>query len=265
MNKELFKHNFKKQTLSLVFYSLSLFLFQLLMISLYPGMGESMFEMMENIPEIMQNMFGGEIISLASLNNFVSIGYNHPIPVFILIIYPLNIAVSAIAAEISRGTGELLFTKPIRRYKILVTNFLVIICGGIILAAFSILGTPVGMLFIDIEGTIDFIYLFRLFINSFALIVAVAGITFLVSVIFKNIKNSGKKAGIVIALMYVLDFLVDIWDSIQPLRFTSIFNYYNPEKILQGETTWLTDSIILFLAGLLLALLTIYFLEKRDL
>ena len=265
MNKVLIKRIFKKQSISILIYGLSLFLFHLLMVSLYPTMGDSMIGMLDNMPPIFQNMFGGELISFTNLNSFVSIGYNHPIVVFLLVFYPLTTAIAAVAAEVKTGTAELLFTRPLRRYKVILSNFLVLLAAGLIIIIAGALGSYAGLFFIDIKESIDIFYLLRLVINSLSLIIAVAGFSFFLSLAFKKIENSGKNAAYLFAFMYVMDFLVDIWEAIKPLRFLSIFYYYTPEKILQGDNVWIINSFVLAITGLIFTVLAIFILERRDL
>ncbi len=266
MNKVLFMRILNKQLVVLVSYSVVLFLFQYLIVWLFPsmgGLGGSMAEMIQELPPAFRSMMGGQHLLFASIVEFVSIGFVHPLPLLIFAAYPISLAISSVAGEISMRTGELLFTKPLRRYKVIGSYYFVMLLGSMVISILSILGVKVGLIAID--ESIGTIYLIRLAINTIALIIAIGGMSFLVSSSIKHGSKAGSIAGGITAFMYVFNFLADLWDSIEPARVLMIFNYYRPADVLQGQEIWINHTLILFITGIVLTLISMFILEKRDL
>ncbi len=265
MNPNLFKRTLKKQLPGLAVYAASLFFFQLLMVVLYPGMKDSMAMMLEDMPSIFLSFMGGADILYHTLTGFITIGLTHPLVILILAAYPLNLAGKAISGELVKGTGELLFTRPIKRYRIILTHLVVALFGIFILSLGILLGLEAGFWAIDITERIPFQDLLPVTINIAALMMATAGLGFFISAAVPKAELTPALAAGAIALMYVLDFLTDIWEGLEVINTFSLYNYYHPGEVIAGNGYWLSDTLLLLIAGLILTGAAMVILEKRDL
>lgn len=265
MNRVLFKRVLKKQRTGLLIYALSLFLFEVLLVWLYPSFKDSLSMMMQDLPPIFQRMFGGEQVAFATLSGYLTTGITHPMVIFLLAVYPLHTAVSAVAMEVSQGTGDLLFTRPINRWKVVGTYFFALFIGSIVLAAAMFFGFEVGFLLVQIEETIEHHYLFRTCVNSGALLLAIGGLTFFISLWSRDVSKSTAISGGFIAFMYVLEFLVPLWEGLERISPFFLYHYLDPGSILSGGGRWALDSLILFGVGLFFTALAMVLVERCDL
>lgn len=265
MKKTLFLRVLKRQSLGLVIYAMVLSLFQILMVWLYPSFQESFSIMFEGIPPIFKKMLGGEQMSFATLPGFLATGITHPLVLFILALYPIKTAISSIAEEISQGTGDLLFTKPIKRYSIILT-YLVNLCIGSLLLSLSIfLGTEAGFLLVELKETLSRAYLLQISSVTFFLLLAIGGLSFFIAVLLRSSKKALAIGGGLVLFMYVLDFLVPLWDGLEIVSPFLLFHYFRPGEILLGHGGWAKDSLVLFFVGLLFTMLSMFTVEKIDL
>lgn len=265
MKKTLFKKIFKSQLLSLCICALVLFFFQLLMVWLYPNFKDSISMMFEGLPPFFRSMMGGEHLSFAALPGYLTMGIVHPLVLLLFALYPLRIAISSIAGEISQRTGDLLFTKPMCRYSIIMTSFFILLLGAFILAFSVFLGLEVGFLLVGLEVTIQRIYLFRASLVIFAMILAIGGLAFFFSVITRNSSRATALCGGLILFMYVLDFLIPFWEALESFSPLFFFHYFNPGDVLAGEGIWLLDSLVLLGIGILFTVLAMIIVERVDL
>lgn len=265
MSSVLFFRVFKRQLLGLGIYALVLFLFQILMVWLYPSFQDSLSLMFDEIPPIFKGMLGGEHLSFATLPGFLTMGITHPLVLLVLVLYPIKTAVSSIAEEISQKTGDLLFTRPIRRYQIILT-YLINLCIGSLLLSFSIIsGLEVGFLLVEVKETLSRTYLLQTMSVIFSLLLAIGGLTFLISVLLRDAKKSLAIAGGCILFMYVMDFLIPFWDGLERVSPFFLFHYFRPGDILLGEGGWVKDSLLLLFSGIFFTILSLFSVERMDL
>lgn len=261
----LLKQVMKRQWVGVSIYALSLFFFEILLVWLYPSFKDSLSMMLQDLPPIFQRMFGGPQVSFATLSGYLTTGFTHPLVVLLLVAYPLRTALSAVAEEVTQGTGDLLFTRPLRRWKVVGTYYLALALGGILLAASLFLGFVMGFFLVPLDETLRILYLLRTCINSLSLILAVGGLTLFISVLNRNAQRVTGIVGGILAFMYVLDFLVPLWEGLERISYFMFFHYFDPGTILMGEGGWIESSLILFGAGLVFTVLAMVWVERVDL
>src|SRR4029079_10284793 len=75
--------------------------------------------------KLVQAVLGGESIDLSETGDLLSVGYVHPLPTTILLVWALGRGAGALAGELERGTMELLVAQPIARWRIVMTHLCV--------------------------------------------------------------------------------------------------------------------------------------------
>jgi ABC-type transport system involved in multi-copper enzyme maturation permease subunit len=114
-------------------------LFQFLILKLVTTIDYSAFiiNLVEQLPDIVQEMFGEDFISMLTVEGAAAFGLNHPLVLVILSIGAITIPSRHIAGEAETGTLELVLSFPVKRIKLLfnlyisavVFLFLIIFCA----------------------------------------------------------------------------------------------------------------------------------------
>lgn len=187
--------------------------------------------------KIFQAILGGEAVDLSKTGDLLSVGYVHPLPQTILMIWALARGASAIAGEIERGTMELLVAQPIPRWKIVTTNLMVDLVTIPTLALCMFLGTYLGTILVPLPN-IDLAPYWRGIVLAIAFAFAMSGITYAISSMGRSRwRVLAWTFGIILA-MSILNLLGQLWDTLGPWRPLAIHYYFQPQyAILKGQWT----------------------------
>ncbi len=248
----------------LIIFSVCLALYLLMIVSLFPSFADmQMAEMMEQLPSIMQSMFGGADLDFNSLVGWILIGVNHPVMIVIFAAMGITIGARAVAGEISTRTSDVLFATPMKRYQVIWTNLLFIVIGSLLLAFGCFAGIFGGSFFIDLEfSVIDIVYVC---LNAAFLYLALGAITILISVFVRKASTTVAYSSGLVAILFFISFLGDFWSAIEFLVPFSLFTNFNVEAILTGQAGLGTDLITLVLVTFAAGIISQIKIAKIDL
>lgn len=269
MSLSLFLSNMKLGRWGLVAWGVLIFLYGLLMMYLYPTISESgtaILEYMDSMPEAMKAAFGYEGIDFLNYTftpeTFATMEF--------LIMWPLLIGIYGIfscvglAREAERGTLDLLLAQPVKRYKVLISKSAVFVFAALLITVASLLGLVIGVVIIN--ESVDTASLALALFEALLLVLAIASFTVLCAVIFLEPRKSLLVAGVVVAVSYILNFIVPILDpSISWLRNMSVFYHYQPNQIVNSASLNMT-AVVVYVAVIVIcftAALVIF--QRRDL
>ena len=181
----LFKRTLSEQKISLAIYTIGLGLYAWMMVAMFPSTtkGVDLDQYWESFPEAMKQFFGGQELSLATLEGFISIEYIL-VWQFIIIAFAIAFATRSIAKEIEDGTLELMLSYPISRFKFIFTKIATGVVVTFLLTAISSL--VLYLTTFTIDYSIAFSKLVYVGIANFGLFFAFLGISFLFSTIFNE-------------------------------------------------------------------------------
>lgn len=218
----------------------------------------------KNLPAQFQQLFGEEYLAQFSINGAVALGYNHPLVLVMLAIIAIHFPGKHIAGENENGTLELIFSLPVRRisiaFSVIFFSFIVLLIviggclGGSLLAltAYPEAGrVPLGKLF-KIAANL---WLLMLFINSY---------TFLLSAYSRESSKATLSAGILTIIFYFVHYIVRMWTAVDFLKPFTIFNYYQPQKLMLGAVNFWGNVALLITGILILNLLAVRHIHYKD-
>ena len=191
----------------------------------------------EGSGKLFQAILGGESVNLSKTGDLLSVGYVHPLPQTILMIWALGRGASALAGELERGTMELLVSQPIPRWKIITTQLAVDLVTIPTLALCMILGTFIGTKLVPLPNA-DLLPYFRGVLLAIAFAFAMSGITYAISSVGRSRWRVLAWTFAVILSMSLLNLLGQLWDTLGPWRPLAIHYYYQPQyAILKDQWT----------------------------
>jgi ABC-2 type transport system permease protein len=234
-------------------------------IALFPTFSES-FEQMKSLidsfPKAFLDAFGFDPDSFMTFEGFIGSEQFTFIWPIMMITLTISFAGGAIAEEIEKGTIEILLSQSISRIKIFLGKFFAGV-AAIVLYVIASIGCifPLTKIYDITIKSENFLKLGFLCI-CFGL--AIYGLSLLFSAVFSEKgKANFMPAGILI-LMYVINILAGLQESLRNLKYFSFFYYFNPSKLLvHGELDNLAWFVFLgtFIVSTSLA---IFWFNKRD-
>jgi ABC-2 type transport system permease protein len=236
--------------------------FVFVVISIYPGMKESIDMYMDNLPDSALSAFGRSGLEMSMIEGFLNMEFYQWGWVLILGIYFAFISSSVISKEIENKTIDMLLSNPVSRARVVLEKFLGFVPAIILMNVVM----PIIILgcLKYVNETIDVTYLFYTHFASVFYLCTVCALGLLFSVIFDDTKRANVLAIGVISCMYIMEILSLVSEKYSAIGKISIIHYYDPGEILVHHTIEASDAVILFLITvMLLAAATIYF-ENKD-
>ncbi|HFE65272.1 hypothetical protein B1H10_06300 [candidate division KSB1 bacterium 4484_188] len=219
---------------------------------------------LDKLPLQLRMLFQQEFITSFSLEGAAAFGFNHPLVLTTLGILAIIVPSRHLTGEAENGTLELLLSYPFRRRELLFSLWLsgsllllMVVCGGWIgsLSALSIyhqLTLPVFFKLIEIGFNL---WLLFTLVMSYTLLASSLG------------RESGKvatrSAGLTL-IFYFLHFLSSMWQSLAFTKPFNIFSYYQPQKLMANQQSFLLNVVVL--VGFILFCLSFSFFhfQHRD-
>lgn len=223
---------------------------------------EPLFHQFEGLAD---SLLGGGGVLLTSPTSYVALGWRHPFVLIALAALPIARGTVSVAGEVQSGTGDLLFSRPIRRWKILLVHWLTTLTGLGDICLAGCLGTVFWIWVLGLPEAPRFGAVLMTGFAAFALAAVIAGLAYLLSAATSEASGASSWTISLVLLFYLMDFAGDLWDLAEPIKPYSIFHYYRPLELLRGDAGLFPDVYILLgLAGLLI-FGAVVVLEHRDL
>lgn len=206
--------------------------------------------------QVIQAIMGGEDIRIERAGDMMTVGYVHPLIVSVLCLWAVGRAAGAIAGEIDRGTMELLLAQPIRRRTVIAAHLIV---DAIILPALALalwLGTCTGSAFLGAIGNedpqlrIEPLRFLPALLMVGGLLFAVSGLTLWLSARARSQARVWGTAVTLLAAMFLINVLAQLWEPVAWLRYLTLFTYYQPQPLIL-DAGWFTHGIVWLRLGIL--------------
>jgi ABC-type transport system involved in multi-copper enzyme maturation permease subunit len=196
-------------------------------------------EVWMNVPWIQKfvsTLVGSDAVLLTKPEGMLSVGFSHPMVWAMLLAFAFTAASGSIAAEIDRGTMDLLATLPVSRPAIYASTSIAVLLMGLVLCWMVWLGAVVG---IRIIGVADFRtdWMAIAAANLCTTFVAIAGLSVALSAVAPRRGLAVAVAFGVVFYGFVLNFLKTMWPAAESIAFTSFLHYYEP-LIVMRDTAW---------------------------
>jgi ABC-2 type transport system permease protein len=221
--------------------------------------------------KFLQAILGGEIVDISKTGDLLSVGYVHPLPQAIILIWAVGRAAGALAGELERGTMELLVAQPIARWRIVTTHFCVDLISLPALTTCMFLGTYLGVHIVPMPNA-DLSSYWKAIIIAAALAYALTGMTMAFSALGRSRWRVLSWTIGVVLIMSLWNLLAQMWDTIGPYRPWSLLYYYQPQyAILKNQWTVLVGGTHVPMLAVLLGVGTlgygfaIWYFSRRDL
>lgn len=229
----IFWRTIKDRRMLILIYTLSSVALLWMYIALFPSFKDqsaSLEQLIKNYPESFMKAFNFDIKSFNTIEGFLSTEQYSFVWPLIVAFMMIGFAGAALAGEIEKGTIELLLSQPISRAKLFIGRYLAGLFMLLIFVFFSVFAaTPLSAAY-----GIDFLApnFTKLAVLALIFGLAIFGIAYMLSSIFSDKGKVFFISGVILVIMYVLNILSSIKDSLADLKYASFFYYFNPSKAL---------------------------------
>ncbi len=253
----IFWHTLKQNRRKIIVYVVAGFFITWMYVALFPTLKEPMQQLSESMKgssDLMKAM-GFDISAFGDFGGYMSSEWFGMIFPIMLIALTVSLGSSFFSGEIEKGTMEFLLSQPISRVKLFMGQLL----SGIALVLTFVWVTVLLIFPLAKLSSISMNsgrFIMQAVLSSlFGL--ALLGLTVLFSAIFSE-KGHVTMAVVGIAVvMYVVNIVANLNNSLNWLKYFSFFHYYDSAKMLvDGEIGWLTWIVLpgVFVIGSLLAM-----------
>jgi ABC-2 type transport system permease protein len=214
-------------------------------------------------PKAITAFLGGSA-NFFTASGWLSTGMTHPVTLSLMTSAALLVAAGSVAAEVERGTIDLVLTRPVGRLPFLLAKALASVVAVTAVEAGGLLGVLMARQTISGVQALSVGSALRAFSGSWLLFVAVAMVGILVSA-QSSLRGRaiGVTVGIVVAWFF-MNFIALLIDDISGLRYASPFHYFQPAELIAGTASGL-DLVVLAAVAAVALLWAAARFTRRDL
>lgn len=246
-------------------YSISCVLMLWLYIALFPSLqaqAESLNQMMKSLPESMMKALGASSMDMTRLTDLLAGKHFNNLWPIILFILALSQGGGALAAEIERGTMELLLAQPISRMQLYWAR---VIASTKVIAFFCIVSVLPAVPLAHAYGIkADWANYLDMCLMGFAFGFATLGLGYLLSAWFSEKAKVYFVGAAVVILMYVCTIFSVLKESLTDLKYLSFFWYMSSDNALIRADIYWTGFLVLVGFGVVALGIGAWIFQKRD-
>jgi ABC-2 type transport system permease protein len=214
-------------------------------------------------PEVVEAFLGGAVDFLTPAG-WVASAMTHPITLAIFTGAALSVAAGAVAAEVERGTVDLVLARPVGRIRFLLGKAAATVAAVTAVEAGAAAGVLVATLTVERVNELTAADLWRPFLGSWLLFVALGMVGLLISARSSLRSRAIGIAVAAIVVWYFVNFIALLIDEVAGARYASPFHYFRAADFLSGEPI-ATDAAVLAAMATVALSLGLWWFSRRDL
>ncbi len=249
-----------------ILFSLGLVLMSILMIAIFPTYSKSSAdfdELVDSLPKgVLEGLGMGSTIDLSQYSNFMNIE-------LLSLIFPITAGIfiimqgaAVVASEIESGTVSLWLSIPVQRWRLLLGKLVALLLASLVVAGSTAATIGIGSPIVDGDVTLKGTINLGIVLLGFTL--AMGGI----AVFFSTFSNQRGRAALLAALVmivgYVLSIAASSAESLDWLRYFSIFTAYKPLEAMTGDSFPLAATLVLYLIAIVASVAALMTFDRRD-
>lgn len=255
---------FRRRFRGALLLAVSLVLYAGLVVAIFPSIqaaAENIQAYIETLPPELRNAFISEADAYTTLEGFLGAELYQFMILVILGVYFAYAAASTIAGEVENGSLDILLANPVSRTRVLVGKFLALVPVMVLLHAFLLAGTYLGVVLIDESIAITDLVLVH--VASFPYLLACAAVGLLASVLFDSTRRAQMIAGGAVFAMFLIDALT-LNSDLEWLGDPMFPRYFDPVDVLLHAEVDVTGTMYLVVATVALVAVSAMRFERVD-
>jgi hypothetical protein len=197
------------------------------------------------VRDMVRAMLGSDFGDTFTPAAFGAMAWVHPAVLALLWAHTITIATRAPVGAIDRATIDFTLGLPVTRRAYWFAETGAWLTSFAALLVVGLVGHQVGELLIPAEGRLAFGPKLRIVANLIALMLAVGGVTLLMSAVHSRRGPAVGWTFAIVLVSFLLAFVVQIWPPAKPFAPLSILTYYRPLAIAQTDGWPVRDLAVL--------------------
>lgn len=255
----LFKHEIRSRWRAILGWGFGLILFGAIYISIAPGLFEHI--------KILKDLSIYELVGmqLGSIEGYMASVVLVYIPI-LLSIYCIIVSTSTLVGEEDNGTLELIVAMPLSRWQILTAKAMALCVAALFIISIASIGNAFILAVIKINTPINVtpFGFFTALISSLPLAFGFIMIGFFLGAILPNRRLSATVMTIFFIASFFVENIAGMVKSLEPIRYFSLFNYYNTTETIFTEGPQLSDIVILLGIAAVFFILALISFKRRN-
>lgn len=262
---QLFTRTIRDRRMVWLIYVIAACAFIFMHTSIFPSFKDQQIDidkMMESMPEGFKEAFGLNDYKMNVFENYIAAEEFSMIWPLLLIILAISTAGAAIASEVEKGTIEILISQPLSRTGLYVSRYL---SGLVLLIAFVaitlIFLVGIAKIF-GIDPQVS--HYFSTGIAGLLFGWAIYSIAFSLSAFFSDRGKVYFISAALIVVMYAINIVSSLKESLKEFRYASFFNYFNANDLLIRNQIDGTGVIVFISVIVVFSILGLIIFNNRD-
>ncbi len=215
------------------------------------------------LPSIVKTAIGGEMLQSGSMPALLTIGYQHPFVMFLLMLFAVGVPTGLLTGEVQRGTMELILSRPVTKTQVYLCACVLTLAGMFALVFVMYIGTAAAVNVYEFNEPIPLDRFLRIAVNAGLLASTFGAFALLCAASFSRFYSAVGIAVAFLSLNYFVAIIAEWWPRMGSLRYATLFYFVYYSDIWHG---WPLDHMA-WLAAILLvtAILGGIIWHRRDL
>ena len=175
------------------------------------------------LPSIVRTAVGGDMLESGSMSALLTVGYQHPLVMFLYMVYAVGVPTGLLAGEVQRGTMELILSRPITKTQVYLCAAALTLTGMFCLVMVMFLGTVTAVHLYTFSEPIDLSLFFRLAMNAGLLASTFGAFALLCAASFGRLYSAIGFAVAFLTLNYFIAIVAEWWPTVHFLRKATLF------------------------------------------
>jgi ABC-2 type transport system permease protein len=178
---------------------------------------------LRSLPSIVKTAIGGDMIDSGSMSALLTVGYQHPLVMFLYLLYSVGVPAGLLTGEIQRGTMELILSRPITRTQVYLCAAILTLVGLFGLIAMMFLGTVTAVNVYEFNEPITLDLFLRLAVNGGLLAGAFGAFSLVCAASFGRLYLAVGLAAGFLTLNYFIAIVAEWWPRVHFLHKATLF------------------------------------------
>ncbi|MGE5296712.1 MAG: hypothetical protein ACM3VT_17980 [Solirubrobacterales bacterium] len=178
---------------------------------------------LRSLPSIVKTAVGGDMLESGSMSALLTVGYQHPLVMFLYLLYSVGVPAGLLTGEIQRGTMELILSRPITRTQVYICAAILTLAGLFGLISMMFLGTVVSVNIYKFNEPITLDLFLRLAVNGGLLAGAFGGFSLVCAASFGRLYSAAGVAAAFLTLNYFIAIVSEWWPRVHFLHKATLF------------------------------------------
>jgi ABC-2 type transport system permease protein len=178
---------------------------------------------LDMLPSIVKTALGGEMLRAGNTVALLTIGYQHPFVMFLIMLFAVGVPAGLLTAEVQRGTMELILSRPVTKAQVYLCAAVLTLAGLFALIMVMFLGTIAAVHIYHFDEPLPLGLFLRIAVNAGLLASTFGAFALLSAASFARLYSAVGVAVAFLSLNYFVAVTAQWWPAIRFLRHATLF------------------------------------------